>query len=143
MELTVEKTFQQILAVAEEDFQASPLNYGSPYQAMENAAFVALYDLSDLQLGQLLASRPNAFAHTLREEGPANRTYTLRDAALKALVIEIVMCIDITFLEPSAYKESDYSAPDYLRDKVRRYLTGPTVVSVTAAGASFPSPLGA
>lgn len=142
MELVVEETFQQILAKAEKAFQTSP-HYGNPYQVMENAAFLALHELAVLQLGQLLASRPNAFTRTLREEGPANRTYTLRDAALKALVIEIVMCIDITFLEPSAYKESDCSAPDYLRDKVRRYLTGPTVVSVTAADASFPSPLGA
>lgn len=109
---------------------------------MENAAFLALHELSDLQLGQLLASRTNSFAHTLREEGPANRTFTLRDAALKALVMEIVLCIDITFLEPSAYKESDYSAPDYLRDKIRRYLKGPTVVSVTADGGGSLTPLG-
>lgn len=137
------KTFQQILAVAEEDFQASPLNYGSPYQAMENAALAALYDLSDLQLGQLLASRPNAFAHTLREEGPANRSYTLRDATLKALVMELVLCFDITFLEPEVYRESDFHAPDYIYDKIRMYLAGPTVVSVTAAGVSSTRPLGA
>ncbi|MBY3151097.1 hypothetical protein HFO56_01560 [Rhizobium laguerreae] len=139
----MEKTFQQILAIAERDFQASPHSGGNPYQAMENAAFLALCELSDLQIGQIMASRPNAFMHTLREEGPANRTYTLRDAALKALVMEIVLCIDIGFLEPEVYRESDFGAPDYLRDKVRRYLAGPTAVSVTAHGIGSPRPLGA
>lgn len=136
----MEITFREVLAKAEKDFQSAPENYGSPYQAMENAAFLALHELYDVQLGQLLASRPNAFAHTLREEGPANRTYTLREAALKALVMEIVLCIDITFLEPEVYKKYDYRAPGYMLDKVRKYLAGPTSVTVTASGSSAPLP---
>lgn len=138
----MEITFQKVLAKAEKEFQASK-DYGNPYQLMENAAFLALHELSDIQLGQLLASRPNALTHTLREEGPANRAYTLRDAAVKALVMEIVLCIDITVLEPEVYRESDFRAPDYLYDKIRKYLIGATAVSVTSVDVSSARPLGA
>lgn len=41
----MEITFQKVLAKAEKDFQSAPENYGSPYQAMENAAFLALHEL--------------------------------------------------------------------------------------------------
>jgi hypothetical protein len=139
----MEKTFQQILASAEKTFESSPESGGGPYQAMENAAIEELYELSDLQLGQLLATRPNALAHTLREQGPVNRKFTLRDIVLRSLVIELVLCMDISIVGPEVYRKSYCGAPEYLDEKIRKYLTGPTFVTVTANGSSSPQYLGA
>jgi hypothetical protein len=109
---------------------------------MENAARAALEHLSDDEIALLLSSRPNAFGHKLKAGDPRH-TNTLRDAALEALVVEIVLGIDITFLEPREYRRSEFRAPDYLRDKVGKYLARPTLVSVANDGNEFSSQIGA
>jgi hypothetical protein len=138
----MEVAFWQILRAAENEFQRDPHFGGSPYHAMENAARAALENLSDEQIALLLSSRPNAFGHKLKAGDPRH-TNTLRDAAIEALVVEVVLGIDITFLEPREYRGLEFRAPDYLRDKVRNYLAGPKVVSATRDGNGFSSQLGA
>lgn len=99
---------------------------------MHNSAQIVLGEIDDNEFATLLASRPSALSRIIREEGPANRKYTLREAATKAFLMEVVSALDITFLDPTVYKECEFSDPEFIRQKMYDYICNPVGVTVTA-----------
>jgi hypothetical protein len=121
--------FPKILFVAQKKFYDEMRNGWNPFRVMWRVAFDTIEDLNDVELATLLATRPQAFGRMIIAEDINCQAgkFKMRSAVVDALVSEVVANIDISGVASDALQQWQDSAPDYLRAKVARILSGPTL----------------
>jgi hypothetical protein len=127
-------TFLKVLFAAQRKFDDYMKGGWNPFRVMWRASFDTVDALNEEDLTALLAQRPQAFRRMISPDEINGQTgrFKMRDAVVDALVTEVVANFDISGFERSSLADYEPSAPDFLRDKVRRFLVAPTAIAVNA-----------